>query len=123
MVNFHDPDVIAKDASAYTFVVILCNLAMLLGLFDSGNDQAVAHHGRPLPVSLLRNSCLFLAQYRSYRPNPGLTPSWEFFTTLEYEWNVIRGRLPYLRTIWVRMRVTRCASLWFPLPSAHFCSD
>ena len=27
--------------------------------------------------------------------------SWEFFTTLDYEWGVIRGRLPYRWTIWV----------------------
>jgi len=26
---------------------------------------------------------------------------WEYFTTLEYEWNIIRGRRPYLRTIWI----------------------
>ena len=32
-------------------------------------------------------------------------PSWEFFTTLDYEWNVIRGRLPYRWTIWVRSGV------------------
>jgi hypothetical protein len=29
------------------------------------------------------------------------SPSWEFFTTLEYEWKVIRRRLPYRWTIWV----------------------
>jgi hypothetical protein len=29
------------------------------------------------------------------------TPSWEFFTTLDYEWSVIRGRRPYWWTIWV----------------------
>lgn len=28
--------------------------------------------------------------------------SWEYFTTLDYEWMVIRRRLPYRRTIWVR---------------------
>jgi len=26
---------------------------------------------------------------------------WEFFTTLEYEWKVFRGRLPYRQTIWI----------------------
>ena len=31
-----------------------------------------------------------------------LAYSWEFVTTLEYEWEVIQGRLPYQRTIWVR---------------------
>ena len=28
--------------------------------------------------------------------------SWEFVTTLDYEWRVIRGRLPYRWSIWVR---------------------
>lgn len=27
---------------------------------------------------------------------------WEFITTLDYEWRVIRGRIPYRWTIWVR---------------------
>jgi hypothetical protein len=27
--------------------------------------------------------------------------SWEFFTTLDYEWRVIRGRLPDRHAIWV----------------------
>jgi hypothetical protein len=30
------------------------------------------------------------------------TGSWEFFATLDYEWDVLRGRRQYLRTIWVR---------------------
>jgi hypothetical protein len=29
------------------------------------------------------------------------TSSWEFLTTLDYEWDVIRGRRPYRRMIWV----------------------
>jgi hypothetical protein len=28
-------------------------------------------------------------------------PSWEFITTLDYEWSVIQGRRPYQWTIWV----------------------
>ena len=33
---------------------------------------------------------------------------WEFMTTLDYEWKVFRGRLPYRWTIWVGidMRLT-----------------
>lgn len=30
-----------------------------------------------------------------------LVPSWEFFTTLDYEWSIIRGRRPYRWTILV----------------------
>ncbi|KAN0103990.1 hypothetical protein V8E52_011420 [Russula decolorans] len=35
---------------------------------------------------------------------------WEFFTTLEYEWGVLRGHLPYRWTIWV-YSLTRVAAL------------
>jgi hypothetical protein len=29
--------------------------------------------------------------------------SWEFLTTLDFEWSVIRGNRPYRWTIWVRV--------------------
>ncbi|KAH9985083.1 hypothetical protein BJV77DRAFT_139391 [Russula vinacea] len=35
---------------------------------------------------------------------------WEFFTTLDYEWRVIRGYLPYRWTIWI-YSTTRVAAL------------
>ncbi|KAI0281960.1 hypothetical protein BGY98DRAFT_1094571 [Russula aff. rugulosa BPL654] len=35
---------------------------------------------------------------------------WEFITTLDYEWKVIRGRLPYRWTIWI-YSLTRMAAL------------
>ncbi|KAN0105784.1 hypothetical protein V8E52_010694 [Russula decolorans] len=35
---------------------------------------------------------------------------WEFFTTLNYEWDVIRGHRPYRWTIWV-YSITRVATL------------
>jgi hypothetical protein len=38
---------------------------------------------------------------------------WEFVTTLDYEWKVIRGRIPYRRTIWVR------SGQRFALASSH----
>ena len=28
--------------------------------------------------------------------------SWEFFTTLDYEWSIMQGHRPYRWTIWVR---------------------
>jgi hypothetical protein len=38
---------------------------------------------------------------------------WEFVTTLDYEWKVIRGRIPYRWTIWVR------SGQRFALASSH----
>ncbi|KAN0118812.1 hypothetical protein V8E52_004923 [Russula decolorans] len=35
---------------------------------------------------------------------------WEFFTTLDYEWDVIRGRRPYRWTIWI-YSLTRVATI------------
>ncbi|KAF8496189.1 hypothetical protein F5888DRAFT_414485 [Russula emetica] len=35
---------------------------------------------------------------------------WEFFTTLKYEWDVVRGHRPYRRTIWI-YSLTRFATL------------
>jgi len=40
---------------------------------------------------------------RPYRVNPSL--SWEFVTTLDYEWSIIRKRRPYQWTIWVSSNV------------------
>jgi hypothetical protein len=40
-------------------------------------------------------------QVLSYQLNLPLL-SWEFFTTLDFEWSVIRGNRPYRWTIWVR---------------------
>ena len=34
------------------------------------------------------------------------TSSWEFVTTLDYEWSVFRGRRQFLWTIWVCSRET-----------------
>ena len=39
--------------------------------------------------------------------NETLARSWEYLTTLEYEWDVIRGRRPYRWTIWVRRYMRR----------------
>jgi hypothetical protein len=32
-----------------------------------------------------------------------LISSWEFVTTLDYEWSVIRGHRPFRWTMWVRI--------------------
>ena len=37
-----------------------------------------------------------------YTIQPFFLSSWEFVTTLDYEWRVVRGRLPYRWSIWVR---------------------
>jgi hypothetical protein len=48
------------------------------------------------PVALQTGSLITCCVYRS-TPRP----SWEFITTLDYEWSVIQGRRRYRWTIWV----------------------
>jgi hypothetical protein len=62
--------------------------------FCSDFCKALAHLGRYLLVSLSPSFCVLC--------NPIFLFSWEFFTTLDYEWRVIRGNLPHRWTIWVR---------------------
>ena len=50
--------------------------------------------------------------------NATLTRSWEYLTTLEYEWGVIRGRRPYRWTIWVR-RYTRFTLVYSATPGSR----
>jgi hypothetical protein len=66
----------------------------VLLILDSGFCKPLAHNDWYLLVSLH----LFLFAVRS----DTFLSSWEFFTTLDYEWRVIRGRLPCRYTIWVR---------------------
>jgi len=42
--------------------------------------------------------------------NPILISSWEFATTLDYEWSIIWGRRPYRWTVWI-YSLTRLATL------------
>ena len=62
--------------------------------FCSDFFKALAHLGRYLLVSIPPLFCILC--------NPIFLFSWEFFTTLDYEWRIIRGNLPYRWTIWVR---------------------
>ena len=66
----------------------------------------MAHFGRSLRVSI-QPLTLGLSSITQF-----LLHSWEYFTTLDYEWSIIRGRRPYRRTIWVceYMRLTSVSS-------------
>ena len=63
---------------------------------DSAVGQPRPRFGRSLHVSLSGRTSLYHAS------DSILTPSWEYFTSLEYEWSVLRGHCPYRWTIWVR---------------------
>jgi len=97
MVNFHDPVQIRQDFSAYASLTWLpitdfaCPLTV-----TTKNIQAIVC-GLYLWVDIRQR--LALPYHTTYTPSAF---RWEFITTLDYEWNVIRGRQPYRWTIWVR---------------------
>jgi hypothetical protein len=64
------------------------------GSFDSYPCEVLARGGWPLHVSLRSFSVCYATQFS--------LSSWEFFTALDYEWRIIRSRLRYRWTIWVR---------------------
>jgi hypothetical protein len=98
MVNYHDPDVVLQDNCAYAFAEKYMGSESQLTFFDSGSVENLACCGWTLLVCLPRR-----AHKISHYNNPVLISSWEFVTTLDYEWSVIRGHRPYRWTIWVRI--------------------
>lgn len=65
----------------------------------SGAPHPLPYYKWYLPVGLLMPS----STCRSHLTISTVpTRSWEFFTNLDYEFSVIRGRRPYRWTIWVR---------------------
>ena len=69
--------------------------------FDSGYAENLACCGRTVLVSLPRRA--LDSPNIPNNNNPVLISSWEFVTTLDYEWSVIRGHRPFRWTIWVRI--------------------
>jgi hypothetical protein len=91
---------VLDDPSAYTTSATLWSLENLLSAsVDSGTREGLAHHGRYIHVGLLA------LKTPECDPNQPPLPigSWEFVTSLGFEWSVIRGHRPYRWTIWVRM--------------------
>ena len=113
MTNFNDPDAITHDYRAYIFAAVLRGLRKPTSLV-SDDGQTMAHPWRSLHVRLLNRTGTLSGS--SYDPYSIPSPSWEFFTTLGYEWNVVRRRLPYLWTIWV------CGNMKYVLPLCFLCS-
>ena len=64
---------------------------------DSDGHEVLAHRGWHLHVSTGA-----ARHRRNIMYSRHLTCSWEFVTTLNYEWNVFRGHQRYRWTIWVR---------------------
>ena len=70
-----------------------------VGLINSGTHEALARRRWCIYVCFPALLCLSPGLYVS-RHSP-FASRWEFFTTLDYEWDVFRGRRPCRWTIWV----------------------
>ena len=97
MVNFHDPVQIRQNFGAYASLTWLPKTYFDHPLTETmENIQAIAC-GLYLWVDVA--PCAPTVYHTAYSSSAF---RWEFITTLDYEWNVIRGRQPYRWTIWVR---------------------
>jgi hypothetical protein len=69
---------------------------------DSNGHKVLAYCGWYFHVSLLvlMTDITGVPSKRIQIISP--TVSWEFVTSLHYEWSVIRGRQPYRWAVWVR---------------------
>jgi hypothetical protein len=69
---------------------------------NSGAQEPLSYDKWYLPVGPLY--CVNV----SLLGGPTPVSSWEYFTTLDYEFDIIRGRRPCRRTTWVRKRRRSC---------------
>ena len=92
MVNFNDPAVIAGQIGAFASYPL--SMRSSPGSPFSGTQEVPVSGGWFLHVGRPFVATCCLTQLS--------TPSWEFMTTLGYEWNIIHQRLQYRWTIWVR---------------------
>ena len=101
MVNYHNPVVVWKDYCAYAIGSSSpCAFLQLISL-DRGGVWNLACRGWTLLVSPSHRA---LDSHNIPNDNdPVLISSWEFVTTLDYEWSVIRRQRPFGWTIWVSM--------------------
>jgi hypothetical protein len=118
MVNYHDPPVILKDVCAYAIAEKYMGSRSQLTSFDSGIVEFLACCVWTLPVSLPRRA---LDSHNIPNNNSVLISSWEFVSTLDYEWSVIRGHRPFGWTIWVRINAHFFC--WVSLPRSGRCTS
>ena len=101
MVNYHAHDVVLQDNCTYAFAAKCMGSGSQRTSFDSGIVENLACCGWTLLVCL---PCGPLDSHGiSDNNNPVLISSWEFVTTLDYEWSIIRRHRPFRWTIWVRI--------------------
>ena len=91
MVNYRDPAVVAQDGCAYAFAAKRANSESQLTSSTVALSK-IWHAVAGLYLCVSHNVSNI---------NNNFISSWEFVTTLDYEWSVIRGRCVYGWTRWV----------------------
>jgi hypothetical protein len=103
MVNYQDPNTIAREFSAYTFSVCFSSFAAQLSFLNF--EQRRFWVSIMFSLVFICESLLTLPRYTSMldliAQARHFASRWELVTTLDYEWDIIRGRRPYRWTIWV----------------------
>ncbi len=103
MVDYHNPVTISREASAYVFYSGAGTCSPIKrSVFSTAAIVKFWHvvDGIFMYVTLPALAALASSLNVTAQPRPSAS-SWEFFTTLDFEWDVIRGRRPYRWTIWV----------------------
>jgi hypothetical protein len=99
MVNYRDPAKVARD---------ICTFA-LSSVSETWRSSSFSIFFTGTVVKLWHTvDGLFMWVFpvtKTYKPHVAYPSifSWEFFTTLDYEWSVFRRRRPYQWSIWVRI--------------------
>ena len=109
MVNYRDPNVVQQDNCAYAFTEKYMGLRRQLTSVNSGSVEILACHCWTLLVCL--PSWPLDSHDISDNNNMVLISSWEFVTTLDYEWSAIRRHRPFRWTIWVRINALQVRAL------------
>ena len=93
MVNYHDHAVVLQDRCEYAFLANYIDSESQLTSLHSRSIEILACCGWTLLVCLPRHA---LDSHKI-----SINSSWELFTTLDYEWSVIRRHRSFRCTIWV----------------------
>ena len=108
MVNYHNPVTIEREYSAYAFSTEhrwqLCHSTPIyLSTLQQRRSWIsgtlwMAYTCESPCLAVLASTRLYSTIIEPWIHNP---TSWEFLSTLDFEWDFIRGKHPYRRTIWV----------------------
>lgn len=96
MVNFRDPVIAGRDYRTHVIHDLRSGIQIFMKILTSDSQEPLSYYMRHIPVRSILLVRRPLALTWTY-----LNSSWEYFTTLHYELDVIRGHRPCRWTTWV----------------------